>query len=404
VGIDLGGEHHQVHIINPAGESLAERLVPHTGAGISEFLDWLAQLTGPDPASVAVAVENPRGAVIEALLERGYAVYSINPKQLDRFRDRFSVAGAKDDSRDGCVLAHSLRTDLPCFRRQRVEHAKILLLRELSRTHDQIVEDLRRAANQLNDSIRRYFPGLLALCAGTDEPWLWHLLQLAPLPAPAARLSKQRLATLLKQHRIRRFSSDDLCAVLQARALPMAPGSAEAIAEQVILLLPRLTQLHQQRGQLEQRIEKLLEELASDESYSGHRDVTILRSMPGVGRGFTAAVLSEAPTALADRDYRALRSLAGSAPVTKQSGKSRSVIMRHACNGRLRTALHHSTGVHIQQDARARQQYADLRQHGHSHGRAIRGVGDRMLARLIAMLKQHTPYDPARRQALCQDQ
>ena len=112
---------------------------------------------------------------------------------------------------------------------------------------------------------------------------------------------------------------------------------------------------------------------------------------------FLATALSEASGPLATRDYRALRGLVGVAPVTKQSGKTKLVSMRQACNRRLRVALHHATSSHIQHDQRARTQYALLRHKGHSHGRAIRGVADRLLALLIAMLKTHTLYDPARR-------
>ena len=64
---------------------------------------------------VGVAIETPRGPVVESLMERGIAVHSINPKQLDRFRDRLSPAGAKDDRRDARVLASALRTDPHCF-------------------------------------------------------------------------------------------------------------------------------------------------------------------------------------------------------------------------------------------------------------------------------------------------
>src|SRR5258708_7214383 len=126
------------------------------------------------------------------LLERNYHVCSINPKQLDRFRDRFSVAGAKDDYRDARVLAHSLRTDQSCFRSLAADHAKVLRLRELSRGSDQTGQELRRMANQLNDLLRRYFPSLLTLCPGSDEAWLWALLQRASLPAAAARMKPDR--------------------------------------------------------------------------------------------------------------------------------------------------------------------------------------------------------------------
>ncbi len=40
----------------------------------------------------------------------------INPKQLDRMRDRFTIAGAKDDRLDAFVLADSLRTDMRFYR------------------------------------------------------------------------------------------------------------------------------------------------------------------------------------------------------------------------------------------------------------------------------------------------
>jgi transposase len=397
VGIDLGGEEHKVCLIAGSGELVEQRCFAHSGAAIGEFLDWLQQRTVVDPSTVAIAVEAPRGVVMEALLERRYAVFSINPKQLDRFRDRFSVAGAKDDRRDAFVLAHSLRTDGACFSPLSPEHPKVVRLRELSRSRDEAGEELRRVANQLNDALRRYFPSLLTLCPGSDELWLWTLLRQTPLPCQAARLSRARLEKLLRQHRIRRFSADDLYTLLRAPALPMTPGSAEAIAEKVTLLLPRLVLLHQQKSQLDNRIDQVLQQLASDENYPEHRDVTILRSVPGLGRGFVATVLSEAPRALAKRDYRALRGLAGIAPVTKQSGKTKLVTMRQACNRRLRVALHHSTTTYIQHDERARRQYAELRHHGHSHGRAIRGVADRLLALIIAMLQQQTTYDPERR-------
>jgi hypothetical protein len=119
-------------------------------------------------------------------------------------------------------------------------------LRELSRSRDEAGEELRRVANQLNDALRRYFPSLLTLCPGSDELWLWTLLRQTPLPCQAARLSRARLEKLLRQHRIRRFSADDLYTLLRAPALPMTPGSAEAIAEKVTLLLPHLVLLHQQ--------------------------------------------------------------------------------------------------------------------------------------------------------------
>ena len=116
VGIDWATQAHQVCVLNGQGRVLEQRRVEHRAEAIAAMIDRLIELGG-DPASIAVAIEVPRGAVVEALVERGLHVFAINPKQLDRFRDRHTVAGAKDDRRDAFVLADSLRTDLSAFRR-----------------------------------------------------------------------------------------------------------------------------------------------------------------------------------------------------------------------------------------------------------------------------------------------
>ena len=89
----------------------------HDAAAVQAAITAVLDRTGAAPAQIAVAIETPRGAVVATCLERGFAVFALNPKQLDRFRDRHTVAGAKDDRRDALVLADSRRTDPRAFRR-----------------------------------------------------------------------------------------------------------------------------------------------------------------------------------------------------------------------------------------------------------------------------------------------
>ena len=110
-GIDWGSEIHQVCVVDSAGEVLAERVFSHGGAGLAEMAAWTLARTNGEPHAVGVAIEVPHGPVVETMMERGFTVHSVNPKQLDRFRDRLSPAGAKDDRRDARVLADALRTD-----------------------------------------------------------------------------------------------------------------------------------------------------------------------------------------------------------------------------------------------------------------------------------------------------
>ena len=109
---------------------LREREFEHSGTGLSQMASWVLSLATGDAGEVGVAVETPRGPVVESLMERGFAVHSINPKQLDRFRDRLSPAGAKDDRRDARVLASALRTDPHCLRRLEPTDPAIVELRE----------------------------------------------------------------------------------------------------------------------------------------------------------------------------------------------------------------------------------------------------------------------------------
>lgn len=398
VGVDWATEAHQVCLLSPDGQRLEELSVPHPGAGLAALRARLQQRVS-DPPRIAVAIEVPHGAVVDALLDHGCHVFAINPKQLDRFRDRHTVAGAKDDRRDAFVGADALRTDRGAFRQLHAEDPRLVHLRELSRLYDELGDEQGRLTNRLREQLWRFYPQLLSLSPAADEPWLWALLAAAPTPAQGRRLTASALRALLARHRIRRLSADAVHAALQTPALPVAAGTVEAASEHIGLLLPRLQLVHEQRTRCERRLERLLEGLAvpaEGEDPQEHRDVTILRSLPGVGRVVAATMLAEASRPLAARDYQTLRAHAGAAPVTRQSGKSRLVGMRRSCNGRLREAVFHWARNSIRLDAHSRAHYQRLRQR-HGHARALRGVGDRLLEVLITMLRSRTLYDPERR-------
>jgi transposase len=397
VGIDWATEAHQACVLDRTGRVLAERSFAHTGEAVAAFAQWLLGLAGGVPDQAAIAIEVPRGAVVETLIEYGFHLYAINPKQLDRFRDRHSVAGAKDDRRDAFVLSDSLRIDRARFRRIRLDDPLVIQLRELSRVDEDLGRETTRLTNRLREQLNRFYVQALKLCPSADEPWLWALLELAPSPATAGRLRRQTIERLLRQYRIRRLSAQDVLAELRAPALRVAPGVVEAATEHIALLLPRLRLAHTQRQRCGARLEALLNKLAADEGDEGqqreHRDVEILRSLPGVGRVVAATVLGEASRPLAERDYHALRAHAGIAPVTKQSGKRRMVVMRYACNSRLRCALYYWARAAVNCDPASKTYYGALRQRGHSYPRALRSVGDRLLRILIAMLKSDSLFD-----------
>jgi len=395
VGIDWGSQQHQLCVLDDVGQVVRECAVPHRAAGLRQLVDWLRELTAGDLRRVAVAIETPRGAVVEALVDAGAHVYHLNPKQLDRFRDRHSVAGAKDDRRDAFVLACSLRTDLPCFRRIDPEDPLIVELREASRLDSRLLAQHTALANQLGAQLHRYWPQLLELAPGADEPWLWDLLARAAHPYSARRLTQAKLAKLLREHRIRRFDAEQLVAVLRQPPLPVAAGTLEAATMNIELLVPQLQLICRQRRQTAARLKRLLAQLsaaatADPEQPPQHRDAEILLSMPGVGKLVAATVLGEAAGPIARRDYQLLRALTGIAPVTRASGKSRHVAMRRACNQRLRNAVYHWALNSLQNDDASHLRYQALRHRGKTHGHALRLLADGHLRTLTAMLRDGT--------------
>ena len=177
------------------GRFTDERTVKHTSDGLAQFVDWLTEVSGGRLDQVAVAIEIPRGALVELLLERGAAVFAVNPKQLDRFRDRFSVAGAKDDRLDARVLRSAVQTDRALFRRLAVDEPLVIRVRELTRASEVLQLEFQALANRLRELVQRIAPEWLTLSPNADDPWFWTVVEWAATPALGASLRRRKVET-----------------------------------------------------------------------------------------------------------------------------------------------------------------------------------------------------------------
>ena len=413
-GVDWGSQSHCVCLVDAAGTVLGETSFPHSGDGLHEMLDWILARAGCDAACIAVAIEVPHGPIVDMLMERGFSVFAINPKQLDRFRDRFSPVGAKDDRRDARVLADAVRTDPQCLRNLDPVDPWTIQLRECSRMAEELTMQRTRMTHQVRTQLWRYFPQFLALGFPLYSAVFQALWMLIPTPSRARRVRLTSVEKVLKRHRIRRIRAKEVLAILKTTSLNVADGVQEAIVAN--LRLQQLALIESQLQESERAMETILEtmattsistseptdseptEMASDPipPESVPCDVDILRSLPGVGTKVLAIVLSEASGLIKERDHQGLRAFCGVAPVTRQSGKSRQVVRRKACLRRLANATYHWSRVAIQHDPVSKAKYDALRDRGHTHGRALRSVADRLLAVACAMLRDQTLYDPSR--------
>jgi transposase len=394
-GIDLGRWLHVVSVVDANGEFVVEQGFPHSVEGLASIIDWLIDLAEQDPKRLRVAIEKPHGAVVDALLIRDIAVFAINPKQVDRFRDRFALSGAKDDRRDAFVLADALRTDGHRFQRLSLPPPGLLVLREHLRSRSQLVKQHVILSSQLRELIVGCWPHLLELAPKNKavDAFFAELLLLFFDPDNANMVS---LRALIQKHRIRRVSFDDVLRTFQAPTLCMAPGTRDAAEAHVALLVQQLLLVIRLRRDADQFLERWFKK-HHQPSHTQLSDAAILASLPGVGALVLASLLCFAHDALRLRNLDALRCLGGVAPVTKQSGKRRQVLLRRARSQPLNFALHHWAHMAVLRDSKSQQHYRKLRNKGHSHARALRGVSDRLLSVAVAMLRDRALYDPTKR-------
>lgn len=407
VGVDWATQKHDVCILQHDGKVLQQLQVTNSGDGLASLAERLLQLADGVTDSVWVAIETPSGPVVDTLCERRFPVFAINPKQLDRFRDRFTVAGAKDDRRDARVLADSLRTDASAFRRVEPTDPQVILLREVKAVYDDLVQEKVAHGNRIREQLRRFFPQMLKITTDVAKPWVLELLEEIPTPQAAKRKRLETVRKLLKKHRITKHDAETVLLTLRETPVVTAEGVVEAASEHIRLAAQRLRIVLVQIRDCEKKMDNIFKQMsppptpkdddAQTEEEPGQpreqRDVEILDSLPGVGRIVLATLLAEASLPLKQRDYHAVRALAGVAPVTRRSGKQLHVSMRYACSAKLRNAMFHWAKNAVQSRPEWKARYKALRDRGHSAARAYRTIADRLLKIAMRMLKDQTTYD-----------
>jgi len=247
----------------------------------------------------------------------------------------------------------------------------------------------------------------LELAEDWSRAWVLDLWELIPTPAKARTVRATTVAKLLKQSKVKKWSAETLLAQLRRTPIVAAAGVTEACVAHCQLILARRRLVMEQMKNAMQQLERLCSAVAelppTNERVGELRsDPEVLRSLPGVGPIVLAALLSEGHDAIMRRDAQALRALAGVVPVTRRSGKQYMVVMRKACPHRLRTAVYHWARVSVLHDFHGRNRYSALRKRGHSHARALRSVGSRLIGVACAMLqkgelfdREHTPQAAA---------
>ena len=398
VGVDESDQEYVLTLLNASDGKYKQMKVTYSGKAIQDAVDLLRKSVGGDLRDLAVVFEKPAGAFQDYLHELAVDVYTINAKQVKALRERYVMSGKKDDWFDSFVLADSFRTDyrLTQFKLSKQPSADAMKLMALTRACWQYDTNLRRVSNQLRLHVHRVFPQLLSLCNATDKRWLWSLLDMAPTPSLQAKLSPEELTALLKRHQISAFTAQDLHRLLQQPAIPVADGVVEIAATVINSMVPTLMILKRERDRLHKERKAFLEQVKQRSNGGRPSDAAIVDSMPGFGTMVTAALMGYCETAISARDEQHLRKRTGVAAVFVGSGKTGYVQQRYACSRTLRHAMFWAANAAVQKDEHWKEYYLALRARGKSRGRSLRGVADRLLNVLVAMLRNGEFYDKDR--------
>jgi len=396
VGNDWAEDHHDVEVQDSSGRVLVAARVSEAVEGLARLHEVIGRFADPDdPAEagqVLVGIETDRGPWVAALVAAGYRVFAINPMQVARYRERHSPSGAKSDAGDAHALADMVRTDAHQLRPVAGDSPGVEGIKVLARAHQTMVWERSRHTARLRSALREYFPAALVAYEQLSREGLaasdvLELLSAAPDPQAAARLSRKRIERALTRaaRRDRVAKAERIQQQLRAEYLAQPDQLAAAYAATIGATAALIATLNAQ-------IEVLQGQVGA--YFGRHPDVEIYRSQPGLGDLLGARVLGEyGDDPHRYRDAKARKNYAATSPITRASGKRKTVHARYVHNDRLVDALNRQAFSALTASPGARAYYDALRARSIGHHAALRQLANRLAGILHGCLKTRRLYD-----------
>jgi len=395
VGDDWAADHHDVELMDQAGRVLARARLSEGAAGMARLHALVGEHAGDgddeDELEVRVGIETGHGPWVMALVASGYLVFAVNPLQAARYRDRHAVSGAKSDTGDGHILADMVRTGAHQLRPVAADTEEAQAVKVVARAHKTLIWERNRQVTRLQYQLRDFFPAALDAYGGLglDYADVLELLTKSPDPAAAAKLTTAQVSAALKRAHRRHVAGKTtmIRAALRAPQLTQPAQVTGASAAVVRALAAVIVTLNQQITVLQGQVEAY---------FLAHPDAEIVLSQPGLGQILGARVLGEFgddPARYASAKAR--KNYAATSPITRQSGKRKTVMARYVHNDRLRDALGRQAYSALTASPGARAYYDQLRARGIEHDPALRQLANRLVGILHGCLKTRTLYDEA---------
>jgi transposase len=322
-------------------------------------------------------------------------VYPLNPKSAQAYRERKAPSGVKDDRLDAWSFADACRVDGQGWKPLHPEDPLIKELRLLCRDEVGLIEQRTAYINQLRHALAEYYPTALEAFEDWSSVSAWMFVQRFPTAQALERAGKRQWEKFLHSRRLWRTESGPRRLELFAQATEFCGSAptANAKSQLALSLVSILFAVEKQLGIYRQRIEEL---------FGRHPDHDLFGSLPGAGTKLAPRLLSEIGD---NRDRfgaqaKALQCLAGTAPVTRRTGKPRTnpprwpCHQRWACDKHLRHAMYLFAEQTCTRCAWAQIYYRHHRKKGHSHADSLRRLGQRWIKIIHRMWLDRTPYNP----------
>lgn len=386
LGVDWADGFHQVWVSDPDGKKVIERRVVESVEGLSEFGRWLDE-NRANAIELWAAIEKPQGRIVEFLLDHGVVVYPVNPKAVDRARDRFRMSQSKSDGFDAYVLAEFLRTDHGHLRALEPNSDQAQELKLLTRDQYRLVRQKTRLVNQLSRTLKEYYVRPLEVFSDLESNIALDFLEKYPKPEDLSKLTVRQWNRFAKrEHHLGEDRSKELWEKLNQPQLKIPEHVVRAKARLLSVLVVQLKTLRDAVENYNGRIKSFFASMPAAE---------LVTMLPGAKTGTIIATLWAELGDAKNRwqSFRHLQAEAGVVPVTKASGKSRVVEFRFSCNKMLRHAAYWLAFASLNRSEWANHYYRDQRAKGHSHPQALRALGAKWLKIIFVLWRDHKPYD-----------
>lgn len=388
VGLDWGGESHQVAVWDEQRQTRASERIEHTPAALRGWIEALHVRFGGAP--IAVAIEQSRGAVFDALSSYPFVtLYPINPRSAARYREAFHPSLAKDDPTDAASLLDLLRKHRNELRRFVPDDDSTRLLRLLTEDRRELVDQRTQHVQRATDRLKTYYPQALRWAGALTTAQACDFLERWPTLEAIQRARPSAIRTFYERHHHGAAWIDQRLTEIRAE---VAFHDDPVITDTAVLLIgSEVAQIRALNASIATYDEKI------SSAFATHQDAPIFASFPGAGEQLAPRLAAAFGT---DRSRFGsavnLATRCGIAPVLRRSGKTATVHMRWACPKFLRQTFHEYARVSIGSSVWARAFYKQQRARGHGHHQAIRTLAYRWIRVLYACWNNRTSYDETR--------